>query len=133
MQLETTETTAIMRTQISTNVSLSTRAQADELIEKRGYSMRDVVTIAIRKLHEEEFPKMDNYELLQNMEQAAEISETGIVAVESDDNNHYFTFTSQYTAPKNWARLGKWSQRLYPSGETVPELVIEIKNWIEEF
>lgn len=44
-----------MRTQISTNVSLSTRAQANELIEKRNYSMRDVVTIGIRMLHQEEF------------------------------------------------------------------------------
>lgn len=50
-----------MRTQIATNVSLSTRAQADELVKKRGYTLRDVVTIGIRMLYEEEFGMFSKY------------------------------------------------------------------------
>lgn len=40
-----------MRTQISSNVSQETLRQAKELVDKRGYSMRDVVTVAIRDLY----------------------------------------------------------------------------------
>jgi len=47
-----------MRTQISTNVSSRTRAQADALIQEHGYSLRDVVTIAIDRLYREESQKM---------------------------------------------------------------------------
>ena len=43
-----------MRIQISTNVSDRTRAQADALIQNHGYSLRDVVTIAIDRLYREE-------------------------------------------------------------------------------
>lgn len=119
-----------MRTQIATNVSLATRRQADELVERRGYTLRDVVTIGIRMLHQEEFA-MDSYQLLQNMETAAKNSDSGIVAIDStEDGHHYFTFTSAYSAPKKWSDLGKWSKRLYPSGETVSQLEQEIDEWI---
>lgn len=43
------------RTQISTGVSARTREQADELITKMGYSLRDIVTIAIDRMHRKEF------------------------------------------------------------------------------
>jgi hypothetical protein len=42
-----------MRTQISTSVSARTRAQADELMARYGYSLRDVVSIAIDRMHQE--------------------------------------------------------------------------------
>lgn len=44
-----------MRTQISTGVSERTRQQADDLINKKGYSLRDVVTVAIDRMHKQEF------------------------------------------------------------------------------
>lgn len=43
-----------MRTQISTNVSERTRAQADELMARLNYSLRDVMTIAIDRMYHEE-------------------------------------------------------------------------------
>lgn len=49
------------RIQISTNVSTETRRQADELIELFGYSLRDVVSIAIERMHREEVIKMAQY------------------------------------------------------------------------
>ena len=48
-----------MRTQISTNVSGKTRQQADELIGILGYSLRDVVSIAIDRLYREEVIDLD--------------------------------------------------------------------------
>ena len=47
-----------MRTQISTNVSIRTRAQADTLVRKHGYSLRDVVSIAIDRMYKQEIRKM---------------------------------------------------------------------------
>lgn len=52
-----------MRTQIATNVSLTTRRQADELVKHCGYSMRDVVTIAIRMLYQDEFDMSTYYDV----------------------------------------------------------------------
>jgi NADH pyrophosphatase NudC (nudix superfamily) len=52
--LTRTQAEAKMRPpQISTSVSPETRKQADELIERFGYSLRDVLTIAIEKLYTE--------------------------------------------------------------------------------
>lgn len=42
------------RIQISTNVSELTRQQVDELMDRFGYSLRDVVTIAIDRLYQQE-------------------------------------------------------------------------------
>jgi len=39
------------RTQISTSVSAVTRQQADRLMEERGYSLRDVVTVSIDRFY----------------------------------------------------------------------------------
>lgn len=52
-----------MRTQIATNVSLATRRQANELVEQRGYSIRDIVTIGIKMLHQEEFGTSTYYDV----------------------------------------------------------------------
>lgn len=41
------------RIQISSNVSIETRAQADELMDKGGYSLRDVLTLGIEGLYRE--------------------------------------------------------------------------------
>ena len=41
-----------MRIQISTNVSLETRSQANELIARYGYSLRDVITLGIEMLYQ---------------------------------------------------------------------------------
>lgn len=43
------------RTQISTGVSQRTREQADELAQKLGYSLRELVTLAIDRIYQEEF------------------------------------------------------------------------------
>jgi hypothetical protein len=45
------------RIQISTSVSEETRQQADELIAKYGYSLRDVITLGIEKLYQEKIRK----------------------------------------------------------------------------
>lgn len=46
-----------MRTQISTNVSERTRAQADELMRRLNYSLRDVMTVAIDRMYHDEIPE----------------------------------------------------------------------------
>ena len=53
-----------MRTQISTSVSTETRKQANELVAQCGYSLRDVISIAIEKLHTEKIYEVNkmNYE-----------------------------------------------------------------------
>lgn len=43
-----------MKTQISTTVSRRTRQQANELGKKLGYSLRDIITVAIDRMHKEE-------------------------------------------------------------------------------
>lgn len=50
-----------MRTQISSGVSERTRQQADELIEQKGYSLRDLVTIAIDRMYKQEIPQIFHY------------------------------------------------------------------------
>ena len=47
------------RIQISTNVSIETQKQARELMAKFGYSMRDVVTVAIDRLYREIAPPVE--------------------------------------------------------------------------
>jgi hypothetical protein len=76
---------------------------------------------------------MDSYELLSNMNEAAEQYGRGIISVEGDGGHHYFTFASAYSAPAKWAALGKWGQRLYPTAETVKELVAELGEWENSF
>ena len=46
------------RTQISTNVSELTRQQVDELMDRFGYSLRDVVTIAVDRLYQQEMRRL---------------------------------------------------------------------------
>ena len=47
------------RTQISTSVSERTRQQADALIDRFGYSLHDVVSIAIDRMHTQEVATMN--------------------------------------------------------------------------
>ena len=43
-----------MKPQISSRVSEQTRKQVDELVANLGYSIRDIITVAIDRMHEKE-------------------------------------------------------------------------------
>ena len=43
-----------MRTTISTTISEATRRQIDELAEAQGYSIRDIITVAVDRMHRQE-------------------------------------------------------------------------------
>jgi len=47
----------VKRIQISTSVSKETKQQADELVTKYGYSLRDVITLGIEKFYQEKIGK----------------------------------------------------------------------------
>lgn len=70
-----------MRTQIATNVSLTTRRQADELIEKRGYSLRDIVTIGTRMLYQEEFGMFTKYSIDQKYDHGKFSAAPGVLPI----------------------------------------------------
>lgn len=59
------------RTQISTSVSEETRRQADALIEDCGYSMRDVLTVAIQQLHQATHHPQASTHVITEVERAA--------------------------------------------------------------
>jgi hypothetical protein len=70
-----------MRTQIATNISLSTRAQADELVKYRGYSIRDVVTVGIRMLYQEEFGMFSKYSVDSKYDYGQHSAARGVLPV----------------------------------------------------
>lgn len=76
------------RTQISTSVSEETRRQADELIDNCGYSMRDVLTIAIELLYSQKITAQQEANIMTYQDYSIKIewSEDGIWGPEGTDS-----------------------------------------------
>lgn len=92
-----------MRTQISTNVSDRTRWQADELINHFGYSLRDVITVAIDRFYREEvkFMSLGTYSTEKEAKAAARDHEQKYhggehtIAVEVTDDGQYIIYCNE--------------------------------------
>lgn len=80
------------RTQIGTNVSQRTRQQVNELIAQAGYSLRDIVTIAIDRMHRKEIEGMNIYDKF--------LPSQTVYSVDVDEHG-------QVISEWSWIRLGQ--------------------------
>ena len=95
------------RTQISTNVSERTRQQVDRLADSLGYSIRDVVTVAIDRFYREEITMMGTT-LRAAVDEAAQSCSRwmgGAVIVEYDDGS-FDAVPQPYLIDISWCGRG---------------------------